>query len=186
MHPWGKGRRDARRRGSDREAPAEATRRDVRLRAVSMSWWSGTRDGSSVIICSFTMAAIEGRTPLAPSLLVPCYPERRRPAATASRRLSSKKSPRLRPPSRLAYHCAILPSSRSSPIARTLPVRTIARIPWRPTTDSVVLELERPGIAPRTWERKDRCSSSASQADWHCLSWLFERVPVLWGCLTER
>ncbi|KAG7207772.1 hypothetical protein KM043_009381 [Ampulex compressa] len=26
----------------------------------------------------FTMAAIEGRTPLAPSLLVPCYPEPRR------------------------------------------------------------------------------------------------------------
>ncbi|KYM89062.1 hypothetical protein ALC53_02445 [Atta colombica] len=50
MHPWGKGRRDARRRrGSDREAPAEATRRDVRLRAFHNGGYRGQNTVSSFV-----------------------------------------------------------------------------------------------------------------------------------------
>ena len=90
-----------------------------RGRAVSVSWWSGTRDGSSVIICSFTMAAIEGRTPLVPSLLVPCYPESR------PLRVAYKKSPRV--PLHLVCNCLrlsflLLFSAVATSVA-TLPIR---------------------------------------------------------------
>lgn len=66
-------------RGSEGAEGARGNDGKTRRRGVVSvsSWWSGTRDGSSVIIRSFTMAVIEGRTPLVPSLLVPCYPENR-------------------------------------------------------------------------------------------------------------
>lgn len=142
--------------------------------AVSMSWWSGTRDGSSVIICSFTMAAIEGRTPLVPSL-VPCYPERRRRPRRL--RLLGKKSPRFRPASSRLLRVSLVTCRYPW---RTLPVRTN---PVTTDDGSVTLELEQPRVCPWSWEHKDRCSSSASQADWHCLSfetwWFIPRKDII-------
>lgn len=85
------GRKEGRKAGED-ELTGIRRRSKTRRGGVSVSWWSGTCDGSSVIICSFTIGAgIEGRTPLAPSLLAPCYPEPASPPVQeiASSRLAS-------------------------------------------------------------------------------------------------
>lgn len=78
MHRDGRGREEDGEVSGRREKERRSGRKARRSRkCVVVKRY--TRDGSSVIICSFTMAAIEGRTPLVPSsLLVPCYPARRR------------------------------------------------------------------------------------------------------------
>lgn len=83
-------------RGGGRSGRKARRRRDATRRAVSVSSWrSGTRDGSSVIIYSFTIARLyRGQNTVSSfvALLVPCYSERRQ-RRRRPRRLG-KKSPR--------------------------------------------------------------------------------------------
>lgn len=87
------------------------------------------------------MAAIEGRTPLVPSLcsLVPCYPERRRwprlvPGCSARNRASS--------PSRF-----VAPPPRYSPVVTCIPGARSHESRDGSDDGSVTLELEQPRIA---------------------------------------